>query len=304
MLNNAQQINTNNPRESRVVSDGDYVIKTPVSTNKSHIAEWLRKQRYANMVVGNLLAYKDKVGGYFIPKIINISDDENPSVREERVLGNPITAEYFAKLSPEQQESIYKNFSNFLHDINYCNPVHDLDYQLGDGFADIIEKIKPYLPTADITKITRAHELFKSHQEVTASLVFSHGDMNENNIFYDKDTDTLSIIDFAEAKYENADYMFNHDISKLPWLDINKLIQEYAKISPNIRIKNNPYMLKLFNDLRAIQWTGESLISQPQNSKIYTMMLQENMTQLDKDYMSVIEYIKNAKQLNEPSRNL
>jgi len=62
--------------------------------------------------------------------------------------------------------------------------------------------------------------------------------------------------------------------------------------------------LKLFNDLRSIQWTGESLISQPQNSKIYTMMLQENIAQLDKDYMSVIEYIKNSKQPNELQHSL
>ncbi|MBP5485604.1 MAG: phosphotransferase [Alphaproteobacteria bacterium] len=304
MLNDAQQINTNNPRESRVVSDGNYVIKTPVSTNKSHIAEWLRKQHYANMVVGNLLAYKDKVGGYFIPKIINISDGENPSVREERVRGDPITAEYFAKLLPEQQESIYKNFSNFLHDINHCNPVHDLEYQLGNGFADIIEKTKSYLLKEDIIKITQAYELFKSHQEMVASFVFAHGDMNENNIFYDKDTDTLSIIDFAEAKYESADYMFNHDVAKLTWLDTNKLIQEYAKISPYIRIKSNPDMLKLFNDLRSIQWTGESLIAQPKNSKIYMMMLHENITKLEKDYVSIIEYIKNSKQFHEARRSL
>ncbi|MBO7508937.1 MAG: phosphotransferase, partial [Alphaproteobacteria bacterium] len=267
MLSDSHQINTNNPRESRVVSDGNYVIKTPVSTNQSYVAEWLRKQRHANMVVGNLLAYKDKMGGYFIPKVINISDGNTPSVREERALGSPITTEFFVDLSSEQQESIYKKFSNFLHDINYCNPIHDLDYQLGGTFVEVIEKIKSYLPTEANKTVAQVYELFKSHQEMTASLVFSHGDMNPNNIFYDKDTDTLSVIDFAEAKYESADYMFDHDIAKLPWLDINKLIQKYAQISPDIRITSNPNMLKLFNNLRSIQWTGESLISQPQNSK-------------------------------------
>ena len=121
------------------------------------------------------------------------------------------------------------------------------------------------------------------------SRVFFHGDMNENNMFYDTERDVVSFLDFAESKYENAEYMFDHDLIKLPWLDKDKLISKYTKTDKSIKIKSDKNMLDLFNALRAIQWTGESLILQPKQAHIYKIIFKEKINDLERAYKKCVE---------------
>jgi len=110
-------------------------------------------------------------------------------------------------------------------------------------------------------------------------------------------SNTVSFIDFAEAKYESAEYMFDHDLVKLPWLDTDKLIKKYIDINKpcEIRIKSDKNMLVLFNALRAIQWTGESLIQQKSNPNmvnVYKNILIGNIADLENAYNNCIGTIQ------------
>ena len=256
--NRLNLINTNSPRDSRVFADGDYVIKNPVATNSTHVKVWIERQTHAKEVIYSLLngMARGKTT-YFIPKIVEISGIPSPHIREERVSGKPITKAYFDTLSPIQQEAIYNAFAEFMSDMNQNSPVLNITEQL-NNLESIIESLKSVLDKNEIESVKRAYSLLKSNIAKTPSLVFFHGDMNENNIFFDETTNKVSIIDFTEARYESADYMFNSDVSRLPWLDIKRLVDKYNSLSKKnpVRINQDKNMIDLFNALRTIQRTG------------------------------------------------
>lgn len=305
------QINTNNPRESRVFADDKYVIKTPVATNPAHINVWLTKQQYSQSVINNLYKHSKASKEYFVPQIIEISTQDTPRVREERVTGKPVTKEFFNKLTSQQQEKIYDALVKFMHDMNRSYPVRDLsclfeepDNQ-GYTFQDILITLKHVVSDSDYTKIHRAYEFFKAHTEMTSSYVFFHGDMNENNIFYDSEQNIVSFIDFAESRYESAEYMFNHDIIKLPWININKLIAKYIKTNKNpvVRINSEHTMTNLFNSLRALQWTGEAIVKHPSKANIYKGILDKNIADIDLYYQRCTESLQLQYNALNTSRN-
>ena len=284
--NRLKLINTNSPRDSRVFADGDFVVKNPVATNVAHINVWIERQTHAKDVIDNLLNSKtDAKTNYFIPKIVEISKDPVTCVREERVPGKPITKEYFDTLSPIQQETIYKSLAEFASDMNQSSPILNITEQLGN-IESIIEFLKSVLDKQELELIKHAYDLLKSNVAKTPSLVFFHGDMNENNIFFDETTNTVSVIDFTEARYESADYMFNSDLSRLPWLDIKRLIDKYNSLPKKnpVRVNQDKDMIDLFNALRTVQRTGESMLARPQNTAIFTKILKENIVNMEKVY--------------------
>ena len=297
--NNSQfvQINTNKPRESRVFADGDYVIKVPTATKAEYIKVWLEKQEHAKQVVDALYQKKSPASKkYFVPKIVEIQNTNMPYVRESRVMGKPLTKDVFDKLTQMQQEQIYDTLVEFIYDMNQSQPVYDLIHLLdapdnqGYTFQTVLATMKPFLSEADYVKLNDAYKLFKSHPEKTVSYVFFHGDINENNIFYDTDKGNVSFIDFSDAKYENADYMFNHDLAKLPWVDINKLKNKYInKAKNNIRIKSDGTVVDLFNSLRAFQWIGESMLAHSAKATMFKGILAKNIQDVHQAYQRCIE---------------
>ena len=298
MINSNDFINTNTPRESNVFADGEYVIKKPTATNKEHIKVWVDKQKDAKRVLDNLLQKSFSTGKYFVPKIIEIVDADMPYVREERVVGEPVTKDFFEKLTPEQQNDLYTALAIFISDMNNSQEILSfadaLNHKDSKGYSmDMVLKlIKPFLSDEDVIKMNHIYKFFMSHSNMMESYVFFHGDMNENNMFYDAGRNIVSFLDFAESKYENVEYMFDHDLIKLPWLDKEKLISKYTKINPMIRIKSDKNMLALFNALRAIQSTGESLIQQPGQANIYKIILKGKINDLERVYNDCIKAIQ------------
>jgi hypothetical protein len=284
-------INTNSPRDSYVFSDGNYVIKKPVATNPAHIKVWLERQKHARDTVEKILSNRTSTS-YFIPKIVEISEGPDIFVREERVAGQPLTKEMFSKLSDKQQETVYIALAQFISDMNQSSPVFDITKQLqfknNDvlSLPDILKSLKSILTNAEITIINNAFDLLKNNVAKTPSFVFFHGDINENNIFFDTNTNTVSIIDFTEARYESAHYMFNSDLSRLPWLDIPKLIEIYNGLPKKniVRTNQDKNTIDLFNALRTIQTTGNSLLNKPQNAVIFKKILSETIANLEKIY--------------------
>lgn len=292
-------INTNKPRDSVVVADGNRggVVKMPTATRPEYIKVWLQKQRHANITVKFLQGNPDRLGGYFIPKITEINNsDKTPYIREQRAVGRALTKEYFDSLSLDVQDKIYKSLANFVYDMNHCRPVLTMQQQLsganGQGltFDDVMNQISSSLTGDEIAQINNAYNFFLSHSDMTASLVFFHGDMNENNIFYDAATDTLSILDFAEATYESIEYVFNHDLTRLPWLDSKKLLKYYKGLlkQNDVRTESNPAMIRLFNALRDLRRTGESMIAYSDNKKSFENILHENVKQITNAYGAVV----------------
>lgn len=288
-------INTNSPRDSYVFADGNYVIKTPVATDPAHIKVWIERQKHARDVTDKILSTQRK-NNYFIPKTVEISEKPDVHAREERVIGQPLTKENFSELSDTQKEIVYAGLAQFIYDMNQSAPVFDITYQLqfknNDNLSlfDVLKSLKSVLTDKEIKIINNSFELLKSNIAKTPSLVFFHGDFNENNIFFDTKTNTVSIIDFTEARYESAYYMFNSDLSRLSWLDISKLTKTYNGLQKEniIRTNQDKNVLDLFNLLRTVQTTGTSLLNKPQNTAIYKRILSETIINLEKQYQRIV----------------
>ena len=292
-------INTNKPRDSIVMGDDvtNVVVKIPNTTKPAYINNWLAKQRHARTAVNFIYSNQHRLGGYFIPKITEVSNSANkPYVHEQRAAGRALTKEFFNSLPLDTQEQIYQKLANFVYDMNHCRPILTLQQRLtgqnenGMDFNDVIEKIKPYLDSDELAQIQNACKFFESHPEMTSSLVFFHGDMNENNIFYDIATDTLSILDFAEATYETLEYVFDHDLIKLPWLNPDKLLTYYQDLSKqdDIVIKSHPAMIRLYDALRELRWTGESIANNDKTAHIFKNILHDAINKMNNAYGAVV----------------
>jgi len=269
-LDNLPQINTNSPRETLVYSSDGLVIKRPGPRAPS-LPTWLAKQRHAQAVAESLKRVKNPT--YFVPAMLEISKDQGFAV-EELVPGQPLKSSYFDTLSDADKDIIYRGFANFVNDINQSHPVltqaHVFDSPDGeDGttmpFNKVMKDLKKYVSAKDLKTITNAKAWFDNAALHDASVVFSHGDMNEDNIFFDVTTKTLSVIDFADAKYENAHYMFNRDLARLGWLDIDRLISEYMALSraQPVIIKTDKMVETLRNRLKNFVWSASAFLANP-----------------------------------------
>ncbi|MBO4672444.1 MAG: hypothetical protein J5608_02205 [Alphaproteobacteria bacterium] len=304
MSTNDNILNTNKPRESMVVASGDNVKKTPTATRAEYVQDWLKKQRHAQIIGNFILGYKNKRGGYFVPQILQINDSGAPYVIEQRAPGAALNQELFNSLSPDAKEKVYASLANFVYDMNHCRPMATFEQKLNEpgksglDFAGVVARVTPYLSTNDITAINNAYSFFCSRLELVSPVVLFHGDMNENNIFYDDKTGTVSFLDLAEATYENMDYIFDRDLKRLPWLDTQKLAAQYQDMvrPENIRVKSDPAMLDLYNQLRNLKWSGENMIAN-KNPAIFTAIVQEQIKSVTKSYGNAVAALasQNAK---------
>jgi len=296
---NNKILNTNKPRESVVVSSGDNVKKVPTTALATYVQNWLNKQQHAKTIADFILKYPNKRGGYFVPQVIQINDSiDEPYVIEQRAPGKALNQELFEGLPPVAQEKIYTSLANFVYDMNHCQPMATFEQKLNEpgksglNFAGVVTRVSPYLKANDIAAINNAYSFFCSHPELVSRVVLFHGDMNENNIFYDDKTETVSFLDLAEATYENMDYIFDRDLKKLPWLNTQKLTAQYQDmVAPeNIRVKSDPVMLDLYNQLRNFKWSGENMIAN-KNPAMFTAIMQEQIKAVKKSYSNVVATI-------------
>ena len=77
---------------------------------------------------------------------------------------------------------------------------------------------------------------------------------------------TVSFIDFADARYENARDMFHRDIARLTWLDIGKLIQMYKGLERTqpVVTESEPTVARMRNALQNIKWCGQEVLTADQ----------------------------------------
>lgn len=269
-----QQINTNDVRESIVYADGDAVVCVPgPSAPAANV--WLEKQRHA----GDIAARVGAIGNpnYFVPVNMGVSFDENgtPRVRKQRAPGRALNSAYFATLSARDRDVIYRAIANFISDMSQIKPVltqgQELDIQT--KFGAVIERLRPHLEPDIIDGVIQSKKWFDIACKNDASVIFAHGDMNPNNIFYDATTRTVSFLDLADATYQNAAYVFEKDFAKLEWLDINRVRREFTQIPRQMTVitTTNPIIVKMRGLLKNFVWAADGFLqnqSRPQVAKI------------------------------------
>ncbi len=297
-LDNLQQINTNIPRETLVFLADGLVIKRPVDkTNKKILDTWLGKQKQAKEVSDSLLERKNK--HYFIPRTLEISSNEFFSV-EERVFGKPLTSSFFEQLSDKEKNIIYNSFAHFINDINQSRQVltqketfdnfTSIEYLGEVSIKTLVDKLKKHIPEKDLQIVLDAKDWFDVASDKDASVVFAHGDMNEHNIFFNRETLTLSVIDFADSKYQNADYMFNVDLARLGWLDVERLIKEYEKLpkKQHVNISNSQEIKKMRNALYNFKNAAGEFLHNPKiATKIRINIIKQEIEKIKQLYKQI-----------------
>lgn len=271
---NLQLINTNAPRETLAYTDGQFVYKMPVKANNSaYVKVWLDKQKLSKQVAEAILE-KKKGSAYSIPRVVEISEKET-FVKEERVVGEALKSSFVETLTPEEIDIIYKGLASFTNDINQSRGVltqkdtfdisTSVNYIGGMPILEVINGLTKYIPKKTLEIVQQAKNWFDAASEKDASVVFAHGDMNEHNVLFDRATRTLSILDFAEAKYQNANYMFYVDYARLGWLDIDRLIAEYEKLPKTqpVRTQTDVNVKDMRNALYNFKSTAEEFLKKP-----------------------------------------
>lgn len=297
-LDNLQQINTNAPRETLVYLADGLVIKRPVDTSNSKILNtWLGKQIQAKDTSDKVLAANNK--NYFVPRTLEISSKEY-FVVEERATGTPLSSSFFETLTKKEADIIYKGIAHFINDINQSKQVltqketfdsfTSVEYLGEISIPSLIEKLSKYIPKKDMQIVQDAKDWFDVASDNDASIVFAHGDMNEHNIFFNRETKTLSIIDFADSKYQNADYMFNVDFARLGWLDIERLIKEYEALPKKqpVNVKNKPEVKNMRNALYNFKNSASEFLHNPKlATKIRIEIIKQEIEKIKKLYNSI-----------------
>lgn len=297
-LENLQLLNTNAPRETLAYLDKDAVYKIPVSgKDPLNIKTWLEKQKLTRQVSDGILSFNNST--YKIPRVLEISDKE-VFVKEERMIGTPLKTSFVETLTPKDLDVIYKALANFTNDINQSRPVltqkdtfdmsTSVEYMGATKIDEILKKLKKYIPEKELQIVRKAKEWFDVASDKDASVVFAHGDMNEHNIFFDKKTKTVSIIDFAEAKYQNADYMFGVDYARLGWLDIDRLIAEYEKLpkKQNVNVRTSSNVKSMRNALYNFKSAAAEFLHKPNiATKIRIGIIQQDIEKIKKIYNQI-----------------
>lgn len=317
-LDNLQQINTNAPRETLVYLADGLVIKRPVDTsNKKILNTWLGKQIQAKDTSDKVLAANNK--NYFVPRTLEISSKEY-FVVEERATGKPLSSSFFETLTKKEVDIIYKGIAHFINDINQSKQVltqketfdsfTSVEYLGEVSIPVLIEKLSKYIPKKDMQIVQDAKDWFDVASDNDASIVFAHGDMNEHNIFFNRETKTLSIIDFADSKYQNADYMFNVDFARLGWLDIDRLIKEYNALpkKQHVNVKNKPEIKNMRNALYNFKNSASEFLHNPKlATKIRIEIIKQEIEKIknlytkvkdNKDFQKGISILKKQKEMS------
>jgi len=230
-------VNILHGKESVVEICGDRVFKSPKEEMSVHKKEvWLSKQYVAKDSLEEIKAKSETHGLYGVPVVLNI-DDADCRVTEEFVLGVPLSSEVFACLPKNKQMSVIEGIARFLVDMNELKPINGED---GHRIAEEIklEELASFIDNKmgcffDSKSVTYMGGLLKRIQDINtydSQQVWSHNDLNLNNVLYDTATSKLSFVDFAEVKY-NFVY---HDIFSPLEMDL-KIFEPVYKSYINFR---------------------------------------------------------------------
>lgn len=187
----------------KMTDAGKYVVKEPLpGRGIAQKREWLTRQHVAAETIQQL----SNIGNdaYGVPHVKSI-DDANFRVIEERVDGVPLSPLLFRRMDSITRGRIIDALAAFLADMHTINPIpnrieYKMDYELDVGaLTDFVDTdMKKIFPAGDIKFMEKTidHVSDKSYE---TRLVWSHGDLFEENVLYDFKTKKFNVIDFTEV---------------------------------------------------------------------------------------------------------
>jgi len=193
-------------RETYIRTYGNMVMKHPLPYFSDAQKEaWLAKQYRTKEIIEEI---KEKSGGckYNVPTMVAIDDYEYGAL-EEFAPGKSLSLDLFKKLSKRQKIEIIDGIASFLVDMNEVREakpeeMHKITTEL--KFARLCnftaDKMEHWFNIYDVRYMEKLLKKIDDFEYVTRQ-VWSHGDLNANNVLYDPNTSKLSFIDFAEANY-------------------------------------------------------------------------------------------------------
>jgi hypothetical protein len=178
---------------------GKSIMLRPV--NKLDAKRWVERQRNNKDEIDRIRKIDNKT--FFIPEIRAVISYPEPSAFIEMAPGEKVTPEYFASLTMQQQDKIITATAHFLNVMHQSKPFEIVDaMKAGDliHFDRGLKLFAPLLSKDSVEKIQLIQsELEKEDFKILT--VWAHADFWGGNIFYDVTTDTVSYIDFGEARY-------------------------------------------------------------------------------------------------------
>ncbi|MDR0967778.1 MAG: hypothetical protein LBL75_03035 [Rickettsiales bacterium] len=243
MNDNTKVLNKETPRETIVYADGnDFVIKKPNTDNSVIKYQWVDAQKRAINITNNLnspyylVPHGEillKNGDRFIEKE-NMDNVNNVFVKEQRMYGEPVTKEFYNTLDEKDKQIIARGIAHLLVDQSKQKKIKtaQLDSKIPDVARlddDRIRKIKMFIPEQTLDKVLNIQKWLIDNYK-GPSEIFWQGDLAPKNVFYNKKTQKVSIIDFANSIYEPVDSIFYR---YSPFPRIERIEKEYRILTKN-----------------------------------------------------------------------
>jgi len=236
---------------------GKYVLKVPQKGQDADM--WFSHQMTA---IHNC---KEFLSGYHgmisVPKCVCI---EKYRLVEEFAPGVPLTNHYYCSLSRSEKDRISSEFAVFLVNAhqntktagvvranieNYC-------ISLDDGINLLLKKRA--IADSDALLFLKVAKLYRERDISDERACLIHCDLSENNLLYDKKSQRLSVIDFANSCvgciYE--DFIAKYNSLHCPYSFFHDVVNAYNSISRSRRINQEKiallYYLSAINEVAAI----------------------------------------------------
>jgi len=236
---------TESGHETRVTFYGDYVVKEPIATQPKEMVRWLGKQQVAAKASEALNKIKNPA--YNVPKVLEIDVDKF-KVIEAIALGKTLQKISISKLGEPQKLKIIKSIAEMCNDMNQEKHIEYeiTSYKLDEvyytiTFDSIIENSKPFISDKAFYNAIAANEYLLQSPNYKTALAYGNPDLNPGNILFDKDSETVSFIDFAESAHSDVHLtLFSPMVYILECQDIIESIYKgLPKKNKNIILNNN-----------------------------------------------------------------
>lgn len=224
---------------------GADVIMMPLSKLPDAQAKWLQGQKDAAKITDVLRKKNSK--SYILAEIVKINEAAPIFVQAEFLedTDKRVTNEFYNTLSEDDRRIISSGIANLINDMNQMKPVKNMEMKV---------KLPPNISKSKIDKINEILKWLKSHSKYEDSFVFSHTDLNSDNILYNPKTKQLSVLDFTDAEYMPVSQIFRMLEYTMPFVSdkVFDIYKSLSRVQP-IQFSGRTTYYKIFNKLQNIK---------------------------------------------------
>ncbi|MCL1786183.1 MAG: aminoglycoside phosphotransferase family protein [Alphaproteobacteria bacterium] len=194
-------------RETCVEHYGEeFVMKRPLPHfNAEQKKKWLKKQHNTRLVIEKIRAVGNTA--YNIPRMHHIKDEEF-SILEDRAHGIHLDRETYRQMPRRHKYELKHKLASFMADMSELKQSMEAkSYKISEELK--IERLENFIGNKmgksfhaeDVRFMEKIYKQIVAFQYDTVR-VWSHGDLNARNIFYNPKNGQVSFIDFAEANHK------------------------------------------------------------------------------------------------------